>query len=120
MTCPGIVDDGGWCAGCGHPVAVYAGKLEHKRGRWHDDPAVAKEAARRSCLARMRAAELDPTLCECGRKLDGHPPLGKPTPWEHGRPCGKAVEVSIWTLSRGEWTPAAPQGRSGRDHRVTR
>jgi hypothetical protein len=30
--------------------------------------------------------------CECGVPLEGHPPLPKPLPWAHGRPCGRLVD----------------------------
>lgn len=37
--------------------------------------------------------ELDEAgLCECGAWLDEHPPLPKPLPWQHGRPCARAAE----------------------------
>lgn len=45
-------------------------------------------------------------LCECGQALDGHPPLGKPRDWGHGRPCSRTA------LDRGHgW-----DGRPAPDH----
>lgn len=26
-------------------------------------------------------------ICECGRRLEDHPPLEPALPWGHGRPC---------------------------------
>jgi hypothetical protein len=30
-------------------------------------------------------------VCDCGQPLEGHPPLPRPLPWGHGRPCSKTV-----------------------------
>jgi len=50
-----------------------------------------------------RAEEIETGLrCECGVMVDVHPPLAKPLPWAHGRPCDRPATLrpSIWTLSR--------------------
>lgn len=50
-----------------------------------------------------RAEEIEAEIrCECGQLVEGHPPLAKPKPIGHGRPCTRepADGLSIWTLSR--------------------
>lgn len=58
----------------------------------------------------LRAAKIDrlraelPERCECGVRLDVHPPLPRPLPWSHGRPCGRERE-GVRVFSRG-WRSA--------------
>lgn len=34
---------------------------------------------------------LEAGFCDCGRVLEGHPPLDPPKPWSHGRPCARSA-----------------------------
>jgi hypothetical protein len=53
-------------------------------------------------MIRIRAATEDerealgraPVVCECGVALRVHPPLPRPLPWGHGRPCDRPVDVA--------------------------
>jgi hypothetical protein len=48
-----------------------------------------------------RAEEIEAGVrCECGTLVDRHPPLPRPLPWNHGRPCSREPKVSMWTLTR--------------------
>jgi hypothetical protein len=96
-ACPGI-DPGpdGLCRGCGRPTARYGdGTVQHKRGRWRERDLVAARATLRAAGRRkariLRAIDLDGPVCECGLAIAGHPPLPKPLPWAHGRPCSRTL-----------------------------
>ena len=94
MSCTAPLDRGdGTCASCERPHAVYAGRLEHRRGRhqgspYRIEPGSLYERAqamdpvlRRRFLLGVPWDELEAAgLCECGRLLAGHPPLPKVAP----------------------------------------
>ena len=43
-------------------------------------------------LDRMTYDELEQLgLDDCGRPLEGHPPLERPLAWQHGRPCSRST-----------------------------
>jgi hypothetical protein len=46
-------------------------------------------------------------LCDCGAPLADHPPLPRPLPWEHGRPCAKT------SLDRGHGWDGRPTPTHG-------
>jgi len=44
-----------------------------------------------------------PIRCECGVSLAVHPPLPRPLPWSHGRPCSRPVaEWGVRVFSRAD------------------
>jgi len=75
-------------------------------------------------IRRASLAELEPTdpdeRCDCGVLLAVHPPLPKPLPWEHGRPCSRPVpDGKTWDgrdagnragVPRGPYGPRTPRG----------
>jgi hypothetical protein len=136
QACPGV-DAGpdGACLGCGRPTAVYAGLAQHKRGRWRERGLVAARSTLRAAGRRkariLRAIDLEGPTCECGVAIAVHPPLPKPLPWGHGRPCSRtsldrghgwdgrempahsAAEVARWQTSHHR-SPNAFGGALGR------
>jgi len=94
-ACPGPLGlPFGPCENCRRPLALYAGRLEHRRGRItgvspaRSDPLSLYERAqamapmaRRRFLLGLPWDELEAAgICECGQRLAGHPPLPKPAP----------------------------------------
>lgn len=56
----------------------------------------------------LRSLDLDGDRCECGQWADGrHPPLPKPLPWAHGRPC------ALTSLDRGHGHHRSPNAFGG-------
>lgn len=58
---------------------------------------------------RLRATELDDTICDCGAPLEGHPPLPAPKPWERGRPCNRRARGQM--ASGSSFLERRPRGR---------
>lgn len=72
----------------------------------------------RQRLARMSYEELEAAgIDDCGLPLEGHPPLPRPKPWHHGRPCDRVVSGPFGRVSGRVWSEkqvAAHQASSER------
>jgi len=74
--------------GCGWSAeqrANFAASIERRRQAYVDDlnRAVFEDSGWDELVAAGR--------CECGRPLEGHPPLPRPRDWAEGRPCGRSL-----------------------------
>lgn len=130
VVCIGAVPaNDGLCLNCTRPTVLLGEKIVHKRGRWREKgrdtlaaARVAQQAARsrrreererqralgRAYAERIRAAELDPTLCDCGEPLEGHRPLPKPKPMGGWSP---SWETDEWEAARAHTSSAAASDR---------
>jgi len=94
----------GACTVCGRATATYAGRTEHRRGR-----IAGVSPYRLTAHRELRSLEemLALGICDCGARLDDHPPLKQPKPLDYGRPCSRAGG----SFSIGLHAPKEPKAR---------
>lgn len=87
-----VTGSSGSCTVCGRLTAVYDGRTEHRRGR-----IAGLSPFRRAVHRELRSLEemLALGICDCGARLDNHPPLPQPKPLDHGRPCSRGSTFTI-------------------------